>query len=41
VLANVDEARKATRGLREAMARFGWASMAPRYDATLLELGGD
>jgi len=37
-LTNVDEAREARRGLRDAVARFDWASMAPRYDAGLREL---
>jgi glycosyltransferase involved in cell wall biosynthesis len=33
-----DAARRAAHGLREAMARYDWASMAPRYDAALAEL---
>jgi hypothetical protein len=32
------EARQAAQGLRDAMARFDWASMAPRYDVALREL---
>jgi glycosyltransferase involved in cell wall biosynthesis len=37
-LTHQDEARQAAQGLREAVARFDWAAMAPRYDAALLEL---
>ena len=37
-LTDPDEARQAARGLREAVARYDWASMAPRYDAALLQV---
>jgi glycosyltransferase involved in cell wall biosynthesis len=33
-----DQARQAAQGLRQAVADYDWASMAPRYDAVLLEL---
>jgi glycosyltransferase involved in cell wall biosynthesis len=33
-----DEARRVAQGLREAVARYDWASMAPRYDAALLQV---
>ena len=32
------EARRAAQGLREAMARYDWASMALRYDVALLQV---
>jgi hypothetical protein len=37
-LTRPDEARQAAEGLAEGVARYDWASMAPLYDATLLEL---
>jgi glycosyltransferase involved in cell wall biosynthesis len=37
-LTSPHEARQAALGLPEAVARFDWAEMGPRYDAALLEL---
>jgi glycosyltransferase involved in cell wall biosynthesis len=37
-LTHIVEAKQAARGLREAVARYDWASIAPHYDAALYEL---
>lgn len=37
-LAHLGEARQVARGLRPAVARFDWATMAPQYDALLAEV---
>jgi glycosyltransferase involved in cell wall biosynthesis len=37
-LTRSDEACRAARGLRDAMARYDWSVMAPRYDALLQDL---
>ena len=34
-LSRPDEARQSAQGLRDAMARYDWSVMAPRYDASL------
>lgn len=41
VLSDLDAARAAVAGLRDAMRVYAWEAAAPRYDAVLADLAGD